>query len=145
MLLGAVACVWSRDPTVAHLFLSGPLPAQLFAASMVNAERATFTGKRVNNIITTLTYAVYRYINRGLYERDRLAFVLIVALKILLVAERLPQSAVNAFLKVRARRAGGLRAARCRSPPHAIAPHPCRPTHPPAHLARLAAPRRDRL
>ena len=53
------------------------------------AEKAALASKRVNNIIESMTYLTYRYINRGLYEKDKLSFVLMVTLKILLVAKQL--------------------------------------------------------
>merc|ERR1711988_742721 len=61
----------------------------LFNESMDKAEKATLASKRVNNIIYTLTYLVYRYINRGLYEADKLTFVLLVTVKILITAGHL--------------------------------------------------------
>merc|ERR1712159_579756 len=44
----------------------------LFMSSMDKAERASLASKRVENIIETMTYITYRYINRGLYEKDKL-------------------------------------------------------------------------
>ena len=60
----------------------------LFDKSMDAAEKASLASKRANNIIDTLTYIAYRYINRGLYEEDKLSYKLIVTLKILLAAGR---------------------------------------------------------
>lgn len=40
-----------------------------------------------------------RLLNRGLYERDKLSFKLILTLKILLTARRLEQSDVMIFIK----------------------------------------------
>ena len=71
----------------------------LFSKAMDLAEKASLASKRVNNIIDTMTYTVYRYINRGLYERDKLSFKLILTLKILLTAGRLDQDDVTLFLK----------------------------------------------
>ena len=68
---------------------------ELFMDSMDKSEKATLASKRVENIIYTMTYLVYRYINRGLYEADKLTFVLIVTLKILVTAKRLNQGDVN--------------------------------------------------
>jgi dynein heavy chain len=59
---------------------------QLFDKSMDIAEKATFTNKRVNNIIDSMTYTCYRYINRGLYVSDKTSFKLIVLFKVLLTA-----------------------------------------------------------
>ena len=60
---------------------------QLFLRSMDEAERATLSSKRVANIVETMTYIVYRYINRGLYEQDKLAFLVVLAMRILVTAE----------------------------------------------------------
>jgi dynein heavy chain, axonemal len=40
----------------------------LFSKSMTVAEKSSLASKRVQNIIDSMTYIVYRYINRGLYE-----------------------------------------------------------------------------
>ena len=61
----------------------------IFSKSVDVAEKAALASKRVNNIIESMTYLTYRYINRGLYEKDKLSFVLMVTLKILLVAKQL--------------------------------------------------------
>merc|ERR1711871_43295 len=71
----------------------------LFMDSMNQAEKATLASKRVNNIIYTLTYLVYRYINRGLYEADKLTFVLLVTVKILITAGHLSSSDLTLFLR----------------------------------------------
>merc|ERR1711871_1114556 len=71
----------------------------LFMDSMNQAEKATLASKRVNNIIYTLTYLVYRYINRGLYEADKLTFVLLVTVKILITANHLSSSDLTLFLR----------------------------------------------
>lgn len=54
---------------------------------------------RVTNIIETMTYMCYRYINRGLYEKDKLTFVLLVTMKILITAALLKTSDLNIFLR----------------------------------------------
>jgi len=71
----------------------------LFNDSMDKAEKATLASKRVVNIIDTMTYMVYRYVNRGLYEADKLTFVLLVTLKILITAGQLRQSDLTLFLR----------------------------------------------
>ena len=72
---------------------------QLFDKSMDMAEKASFAGKRVSNIIDTMTYIVYRYISRGLYEKDKVSFKLIMMFKILLTAGKLDSRAVTLFLR----------------------------------------------
>ena len=71
----------------------------LFMDSMDKAEKASLSSKRVANIIETMTYMVYRYINRGLYEADKLTFVVLVTLKILITAKLLRQSDMSLFMK----------------------------------------------
>jgi dynein heavy chain len=81
--------------TSLHQFL------QLFRRSMEEAERATLASKRVVNIIETMTYITYRYINRGLYEDDKLAFIMILAMKILVTMQlpAFPPHFVSLFLR----------------------------------------------
>ncbi len=71
----------------------------LFDRSMEQAEKANLASKRVNNIIDTMTYITYRYINRGLYERDKISFKTIVTFKILTTAGKLSMSNINMFLR----------------------------------------------
>lgn len=71
----------------------------LFMESMDKAEKASLASKRVQNIIESMTYLVYRYINRGLYEADKLTFVVLVTLKILITAKLLNQSDMTLFMK----------------------------------------------
>ena len=68
-------------------------------SSMDKAERASLASKRVENIIDTMTYITYRYINRGLYEKDKLTFILICTLKILVTAGLLKGGDVTLFLR----------------------------------------------
>jgi dynein heavy chain len=71
----------------------------LFMLSMERAEKAALASKRVENIIECQTYMVYRYINRGLYERHKLLFTILVTIKILVTAEELTLADVNLFLR----------------------------------------------
>merc|ERR1719329_728173 len=61
----------------------------LFMDSMDKSVQAALASKRVSNIIETMTYIVYRYINRGLYESDKLTFTLLVTMKIMITAGNL--------------------------------------------------------
>ena len=72
---------------------------EIFMASMDQAERAQLVNKRVQNIIETFTYLCYRYINRGLYEADKLTFVLLVTMKILVTAGLLQHEDMSLLLK----------------------------------------------
>ena len=55
--------------------------------------------KRVNGVSSGLTWIVYRYINRGLYEQDKLTFVLIVTIKILVTRGELSRNDLANFLR----------------------------------------------
>mmetsp|Transcript_23212 Transcript_23212/g.34068 ORF Transcript_23212/g.34068 Transcript_23212/m.34068 type:complete len:1122 (+) Transcript_23212:47-3412(+) len=70
-----------------------------FDKSMDIAEKASLPSKRVTNIIESMTYVIYRYINRGLYERDKTSFKLIIMFKILLTASKLDPKCVSLFLR----------------------------------------------
>jgi len=72
---------------------------QQFDQSMDLAEKAALASKRVNNIIDTMTYITYRYINRGLYECDKTSFKLIVMFKLLLTAGKLGSANISLFLR----------------------------------------------
>lgn len=71
----------------------------LFDKSMEISEKANLASKRVNNIIESMTYITYRYINRGLYERDKTSFKLILIFKILTTAGKLEMKNINLFLR----------------------------------------------
>jgi dynein heavy chain len=71
----------------------------IFMGSMEKAEKASLASKRVANIIDKMTYMTYRYVNRGLYESDKLTFVLLITLKILVAAQSLKPSDVTLFLR----------------------------------------------
>jgi len=71
----------------------------LFDRSMDTAEKASLASKRVANIIEEMTYNVYRYVDRGLYTRDKNSFKLMLMLKILITSGRLADEDVTLFLK----------------------------------------------
>merc|ERR1711871_1470248 len=71
----------------------------LFIRSMDEAEKAQLATKRVDNIIDCMTYISYRYINRGLYEKDKLLFVLLLTLKVLVTAQMLNLADQTLFLR----------------------------------------------
>merc|ERR1711865_1324202 len=72
---------------------------QLFMGSMNTSEKAALASQRVGNIITEMTYTTYRYINRGLYEDDKLLFLLLLTLKVLVTAGHLSSGDVTLFLR----------------------------------------------
>merc|ERR1719379_1047831 len=70
-----------------------------FDKSITNSEKCQPTSKRVDKIIDYLTYQVYRYVNRGLFERDKMMFKLLFTMKIMSVANMITSSDVSMFLK----------------------------------------------
>merc|ERR1719223_2632367 len=70
-----------------------------FDVSITRSEKAQPTSKRVENIIQYLTYQVYRYMNRGLFERDKMTFKFMVTLRIQVMAGTLSTTDVSVFLK----------------------------------------------
>lgn len=72
---------------------------ELFDTSIDEAQKAQLLKDRVANIIDTLTYKVYRYINRGLFERDKITFKLMVSLKILVEDGKLMPHDIQFLLK----------------------------------------------
>lgn len=71
----------------------------LFIQSMDEAEKSTLASKRVANIQDTMTYTTFRYVNRGLYETDKLTFLMILTMKVLVTAELLEARHVSLFLR----------------------------------------------
>lgn len=71
----------------------------LFDWAIDNAPKAQLTKDRVNNITSELTRKVYRYINRGIFERDKVTFRLMMSLKILIKEGKLTSADVNILLK----------------------------------------------
>lgn len=55
--------------------------------------------KRVENIIEFLTYHVYRYVNRGLFETHKVMFILMMCFKILVTALKITGNDISLFLK----------------------------------------------
>jgi dynein heavy chain len=71
----------------------------LFDWSIDFSPKAQLTKDRVANITQWLTRKVYRYINRGIFEKDKVMFKLMMCLKILIKDGKLTNADVNVFLK----------------------------------------------
>jgi dynein heavy chain len=71
----------------------------LFDWAIDNAPKAQLIKERVQNITNELTRKVYRYINRGLFERDKTTFKLMMCLKVLIKEGKLTSNDVNILLK----------------------------------------------
>lgn len=56
---------------------------QLYELAIDTAERAAVSSKRIHNIIEHLTYEIYVYIQRGLFERHKIIFALMLAMAVL--------------------------------------------------------------
>ena len=72
----------------------------LFDYGIDFSPKSNFIKDRVHNITQCLTYKVYRYISRGLFERDKTTFKLMMSTKILIKDGKLNQSDVGLFLKM---------------------------------------------
>lgn len=70
-----------------------------FDLSLKNAEDSLLIDRRIDNIITYLTYAVFKYKCRGLYERHKTMFAVLMALKIDLDRGQVWQSHFEYFVK----------------------------------------------
>ncbi|XP_041817844.1 dynein heavy chain 5, axonemal [Chelmon rostratus] len=71
----------------------------LFDSSMRHSAKSQLTSKRISNIITFLTFQVYGYTARSLYEEHKLLFTLLLALKIDLQARNISHPEVLTFVK----------------------------------------------
>lgn len=71
----------------------------LFDMSMERSAKSQITAKRLVNIMEYLTYEVFRYTARGLYENHKFLFTLLLALKIDLQAKNISHSEFQTFIK----------------------------------------------
>lgn len=71
----------------------------LFDYAIDFSPKAQLVKDRVQIIINWLTRRTYRYINRGLFERDKVTFKLMMATKILIKDGRLTPADVGLLLK----------------------------------------------
>ena len=71
----------------------------LFDISLERSDKAPITQKRIKNIIDFMTFDVWRYAVRGLYEKDKFMFTLLMALKIDMQAGRVKHEEFQTFIK----------------------------------------------
>ena len=71
----------------------------LFDLSMARSTKSPITTKRINNIIEYLTFEVFAYTARGLYEKDKFLFTILMTLKIELQAGRIRMEEFQCFIK----------------------------------------------
>jgi dynein heavy chain len=72
---------------------------ELYEKSIDNSESAATPSKRISAIIEHLTFSTYKYIQRGLFEQDKLTFALMLANRIELSAGHITQRHLDVFLK----------------------------------------------
>ena len=72
---------------------------EIYLLAIDNSDRATMPSKRIANIISHLTYQAYLYVQRGLFERHKLTFALMLAIRVQLSAGIITQDEFDCFLK----------------------------------------------
>ncbi|KAK9746836.1 ATP-binding dynein motor region [Popillia japonica] len=70
-----------------------------FDWSMLKSEKSPITSRRLNYIIEYLTYEIFKYKSRGLYEIHKYMFVLLMALKIDMQKEHITHEEFQTFIK----------------------------------------------
>ncbi|XP_029343675.1 dynein heavy chain 5, axonemal-like [Acyrthosiphon pisum] len=70
-----------------------------FDMSLSNSDKAVMLERRISNIIEYLTYAIYKYKCRGLYEVHKILFTILMTLKIDLDREKITRSQFEYFIK----------------------------------------------
>uniref|UniRef100_A0A8V0ZHJ8 Dynein axonemal heavy chain 8 n=1 Tax=Gallus gallus TaxID=9031 RepID=A0A8V0ZHJ8_CHICK len=72
---------------------------KLFDQSMARSEKSPVSHKRISNIIEYLTYEIYTYSVRGLYENHKFLFTLLLTLKIDLEREHVKNTEFQTFIR----------------------------------------------
>nr|XP_023019976.1 dynein heavy chain 8, axonemal [Leptinotarsa decemlineata] len=70
-----------------------------FDISMYRSEKTPIISKRISNIIEYLTYEIYKYKSRGLYEEHKYMLVLLMCLRIDLERENITHEEFQNFIK----------------------------------------------
>ncbi|CAK0759668.1 Dynein gamma chain, flagellar outer arm [Coccomyxa viridis] len=71
----------------------------LYELAIDTAERAVVASKRIENITEHLTYEIFLYFQRGLFERHKIVFALMLAFAVLTSSGKVKPAEVKAFLK----------------------------------------------
>uniref|UniRef100_A0A667YRJ5 Dynein, axonemal, heavy chain 5 like n=1 Tax=Myripristis murdjan TaxID=586833 RepID=A0A667YRJ5_9TELE len=72
---------------------------KIFDLSMDKSEKSPLTDQRIANIIDYLTYEVFRYTVRGLYEEHKFIFTFLLALKIDLQKKKIEHNEFQILIK----------------------------------------------
>lgn len=72
---------------------------RLYEGAIDHAEKAVMPSKRIANISDYLTFSLYKYVQRGLFERHKLTFALMLAMRILVADKKLAEADVACLLK----------------------------------------------
>jgi len=72
---------------------------QVFDLSMARSAKSPVTSKRIQNIIECLTFSTFSYTARGLYEKDKFLFTILMTLKIQLQAKAIKPEEFQCFIK----------------------------------------------
>ncbi len=94
----AFACRPNPPSPPPHL-LPFPQFTVLFNTAIETSERASLPTKRAAKIVETLTQLTCRYVSMGLYEKDKLLFLMLVSMKVLSAAGLVEQADVSQFLR----------------------------------------------
>ncbi|KAK3576985.1 hypothetical protein CHS0354_005992 [Potamilus streckersoni] len=71
----------------------------IFDISMARSAKSPITSKRINNIIEYLTYEVFAYTARGVYEKDKFLFTILMTLKLEMNSGRIKIEEFQVFIK----------------------------------------------
>mgnify|MGYP003961386239 CR=1 FL=1 len=72
---------------------------ELFDDGLDKAKPAETAAKTIRNIISYLTYSMFRYVSRGLFENHRLLYVILLACKIQMRAGKIENASFRSLLK----------------------------------------------
>ena len=71
----------------------------LYEQAIDKSDKAAMPSKRIVNVVEYLTYSVYLYVQRGLFERHKIIFSLMLTNNISLSAKKIDPEWVDVFLK----------------------------------------------
>lgn len=62
-------------------------------------EAKELAEKRLNNLVDSITYCIFVYTTRGLFEKDKMVFTMLMTLQILLIKEDITQQEIDFLLR----------------------------------------------